>query len=240
MSSRVGIAMVLSCKRHPGPEQLPRAPTHVRRDLGPFPRAGCRTKMGPRWLSPTRSSQAPRKRWRQSPSPEAPSGCAGGRVRRRLFATATGVQDALCIRFTIKVVKPQGTRLLPSPHPPRPCNRDSDLAATPARGCKSPASSLQARSVAGMLYRAGACWRWPSTELGRRKRPQRRVGGRRLAARFASIATPHPVPLTATPAAVTPPAPKAAGERGCECSGAGVQPRRTNGFTVDAAMGLML
>lgn len=158
-------------------------------------------------------------------------------MRRRSRTAATGVQDALCVHFTIKVVKLQGARLLAF----SPSNRDSDLAAIPACSCKSPASNLQARRVTGMLYcGTTACWQWPSTELGRRKRLRCRVGGRQLAARFASIATPHPVLLTATPAMVTPPAPKAAGGRGCEASGAGVQPRCTNGFTVDAVMGLML
>lgn len=72
-----------------------------------------------------------------------------------MFPTATGVQGALRIQFfIIKVVKPQG--LLPLPCP----NRDSRLAAVPACGCKSPASSLPAQRVADTLYRGvGACWR---------------------------------------------------------------------------------
>lgn len=158
-------------------------------------------------------------------------------MRRRSRTAATGVQDALCVHFTIKVVKLQEARLLAF----SPSNRDSDLAAIPACSCKSPASNLQARRVTGMLCcGTAACWQWPSTELGRRKRLRCRVGGRQLAARFASIAILHPVLLTATPAVVTPPAPKAAGKRGCEASGAGMQPRCTNGFTVDAVMGSML
>jgi len=90
--------------RLPGP-QSPRAPTHVPRDLSPLPRARRRMRAGCWWLPPPSSQAPPKPPPRQSPSPEAPSSCAGGRVTSRMFAAAT---DALHISFTVTVVKLQG------------------------------------------------------------------------------------------------------------------------------------
>lgn len=145
-------------------------------------------------------------------------------------------QDALHIHFTINIVTLQGQgSCMPHSQPGlRPCCHPSLCLQIPS---KQPASQM------GHRHTVLCCWGSLAAaqhRAGEKEASPTQGGGRQLAARFTPIATHHPVQFTATPAAVMPLAPKAARERDCESSSAGVQLWCTNGFTVDAVMGLTL